>query len=142
MSFMDHLSGYLDNSSDRFRQVYSELAGTVQRVFPNAENAFAHEMPGFKVKVSHKEIKDWKGTINPNYIQIYLVERKNGITLHIWNPLDFYGLDKKREELTKEGFKVMRGCLQWNRKQVYPMETVESLLASIQRQLPAPADRS
>jgi len=134
---MDHLAVYLGKSSDRFRQVYSELERVIEGVFPRGEQAFAYKMPGFRVKVSGREITGWKGTIDPNYLQIFLVERKSGITLHIWNPLDFYGLDKRREELTQAGFRVMRGCLQWNTKRAYPMETVKGLLESIQRQFTA-----
>lgn len=128
---VDNLTGYLDKSHDGFRQVYVELEKVVMAVFPNAERAFAYDMPGFEIKMSDKEIKDWKGTIDPNHLQIFLAQRKSGITLHIWNPLDYYGLDGKRDELTKAGFKVMRGCLQWNRKQPYPMEAVKNLLCSI-----------
>jgi hypothetical protein len=128
---MDHLTGYLDKSPDSFQQLFAALAKVVKMVFPNAEKTFAYNMPGFRIKVSDKEIKDWKGTIDPNYLQIFLVQRKSGVTLHIWNALDYDGLDRKRDELTKAGFKVMRGCLQWNRKQAYPMKVVETLLNSI-----------
>ncbi len=131
---MDESAAYLDRGSERFRQVYVELAEIVREVFPSAEAAFAYKMPGFRIKVTRREVKEWKGTIDPNYLQLFLVERQQGITLHVWNPADYYGLDKRKEELTRAGFKVMRGCLQWNKKQVYPLETVQVLLESIKLQ--------
>ncbi|MSQ41012.1 MAG: DUF1801 domain-containing protein [Dehalococcoidia bacterium] len=131
MTCMDDLTGYLDKNPESFRQLYGELATVVAAIFPNAEKACAYNMPGFRVRVSDEEIKDWKGTIDPNYLQIVLMQRKSGVTLHIWNPLDYDALDRKRDELIKAGFKVMVGCLQWNRKQAYPMDVVERLLNSL-----------
>ena len=37
---MDLTKGYLETTSERFRETYSALAQVVRRVFPNAERVF------------------------------------------------------------------------------------------------------
>ena len=96
-----------------------------------AESTFANGMPGFRARVTDTRQEDQRGTFDPNHLQLFPVERKSGITLRIWGPRNYYGLDEVRDELTKVGFKVMRGCLVWNRKREYPFERMKGLIASL-----------
>ena len=81
-----------------------------------------------------------RGTLDPNWVQIYLVERKSGITLHLWNPVDFGSMQRRKPELSRLGFKVMVGCMQFNRKSDYPMDSVERLLEDVRRSLETDAN--
>ena len=138
---MDETRASLDESSDRFKQVYADIEAVVRGIFPTAERVVAYKMPGFKIRIGDEGVKSWRGTIDPNYLQLFLVERKSGITLHLWNPRDYDGLERRRAELSAVGFKVMRGCIQWNRKQAYPVETVRSLLESVKQHLQEPREK-
>ena len=69
-----------------------------------------------------------KGTFDPNWVRVYVVERKSGITLHLWNPADFNGFRKRKAELERAGFKLMVGCFQFTRKSEYPTDLVVALL--------------
>ena len=124
-------SAYLNVASERFQGIYHEFAAVVHETFPMAEPAFAHEMPGFKIRITDIKKEDWRGTIDPNFLQLFLVERKSGITFHIWDPRNYYGLDGVRDELTMLGFKVMRGCLVWNRKKEYPIGRMKELIEAL-----------
>ncbi len=121
------------DQSDRFKKIYAKLKEIVMREFPNATEGEAFGMRGFRAKITKEDIKEWKGTMNPNYFFVCPVERKAGITLHIWYPVDYYALDKIRKEYEEAGFKVMRGCLQWNRKSEYPIHMIEDLVKNIAR---------
>ena len=96
-----------------------------------AESTFTHGMPGFRARVTDTRKEERRGTFDPNHLQLFLVERKSGITLHIWDPRNYYGLDEVRDEPAKVGFKVMRGCLVWNRKREHPFERMKGLIASL-----------
>jgi uncharacterized protein YdhG (YjbR/CyaY superfamily) len=122
---------YLEQASERFRTAYSEVERLVRARFPNAEATFEWSMPGWKAPREHVP-EARVGTIDPAYVWIFLVDRKAGITLHFWNPADYYFLDQHKAALQQAGFKVMRGCLQFNRKGAYPVAAVERLLAAIE----------
>ena len=122
---------YLNASSERFQDVFQGLSAAIHESFPEAESTFAHGMPGFKARVADVKKDDWRGTFDPDHLQLFLVERKAGITFHIWDPRNYYGLDEVRDELTQLGFKVMRGCLVWNRKKKYPLERMKELIGSL-----------
>jgi hypothetical protein len=122
---------YLEQASENFRAVFSAVESVVRKRFPNAEATFESGMPGWKVPREH--VPEARiGTIDPAYVWIFLAERKAGITLHVWNPADYYFLDQHKAALQQAGFKVMRGCLQFNRKGAYPVAAVERLLAAIE----------
>jgi len=54
----------------------------VQRRFPEAEAWFAVGMPGCRIaRRRWIDPKAVNGTLDPNWVQMYLVERKSGITL-------------------------------------------------------------
>ena len=122
---------YLSAASERFQSVFQELSVAVHKSFPEAEPTFAHGMPGFRAQITNIHKENLRGTFDLNHLQLFLVERKSGITLHIWDPRNYYGLDEVRDELTKIGFKVMRGCLVWNRKREYPVDRMKQLIGSL-----------
>ncbi|MBM2827383.1 MAG: hypothetical protein HW403_1447 [Dehalococcoidia bacterium] len=125
-------NSYLKETSARFQQVHGNLDKIIVEAFPSAELVFEYNMPSCRVRITKEPITVWKGTIDPNYLFIAIVERKSGITLHLWDPRDYYGLEAVKDELTKVGFKVMRGCIHWNRKADYPIETVEKLIRGME----------
>ena len=122
---------YLDEASERFQNVYRGFAPTVQKAFPMPKPSFEHGMPGFKTRITDVEREEWRGTIDHNFLHLYMVERKSGITFHIWDPRNYYGLDEMRDELTNLGFKVMRGCIVWNRKREYPIQLMQELVQAL-----------
>ena len=124
-------NAYLSAASERFRSVYGEIAAAVHKTFPLAEPTFDYGMPGFKARITDIKKEDRRGTLDPSFLQMFLVERKSGITFHIWDPRNYYGLDEVRDELTQLGFKVMRGCLVWNRKKEYPVERMRELIKAL-----------
>lgn len=120
---------YLRGASPAFQEAFARMGETVRRVFPKAQAVFAYGMPGWRVPGSKPVPEEAKGgTIDPAYLWLFLVERKAGVTLHLWNPADLAGLERDRTDLEAAGFKVMRGCLQFNRKRPYPFEAVARLL--------------
>ena len=133
---------YLTKASPRFRQVYAALERSVREIFPDAEASFQLRMPGWKIpRPRHVDAASGKGTLDPNWVQIYLAERKSGITLHLWNPVDFNGFRRRNKELENAGFTLMVGCLQFNRKSEYPTDLVVDLLKDIQTSLADDARR-
>ncbi len=133
-------ASYLKKTSPRFREIHETLGRTVYTLFPEAEPAFAFGMPGWRIARRRRiDPGSVRGTLDPNWVQVYLVERKSGVTLHLWNPVDFNGAHRRRAELSRVGFKVMVGCLQFNRKSDYPMDAVRRLLEEVRRSLEADA---
>ncbi len=133
---------YLDKASPRFRGVHASLARAVRELFPDAEVSFQFKMPGWKIPRRRRvDPKPVRGTLDPNWVQIYLVERKAGITLNLWNPVDFNGFRKRKTELERAGFKLMAGCLQFNRKSEYPVDVIVGLLKDIKVSLDEDAKR-
>ena len=127
---------YLDRASPRFREVFESLARAVKEVFPDAEASFQFRMPGWKIpRRRDVDPKSVKGTLDPNWVQIYLVERRSGITLHLWNPVGVQGFQRHKAELERAGFKLMVGSLRFNRKSGYPIALVVGLLKDIEASL-------
>jgi len=136
MSKAELAKEYLAKSSPRFRETYGALDRAIRGLFPEAEAVFAFGMPGWKIaRRRWIDPKSVKGTLDPNWVQIYFVERKSGITLHLWNPADFNGMRRHDKELARVGLKVMVGCMQFNRKGDYPIDVVKSLLEDVRRSL-------
>jgi hypothetical protein len=120
---------YLTTASARFRQIYAALERSVLEIFPDAEASFQSRMPGWRIpRPRHVDPASAQGTLDPNWVQIYLVERKSGITLHLWNPVDFNGFRRRDKELERAGFKLMVGSVRFNRKSEYPIGLVVDLL--------------
>lgn len=126
-----NVQNYLKSTSENFRHTFREVGRVVKKVFPHSQEIFEYHMPGWKIATYREVPKNWRGTLDPRWMMILLVERKAGVTLHIWNPSDYYYLDKHKAFLTSAGFKVMRGCLQFNKKQAFPIEAVKQLLKKI-----------
>ena len=45
-------NAYLNAASERFQNVYGDIAAAVHKTFPIAEPTFDHGMPGFKVRIT------------------------------------------------------------------------------------------
>ena len=92
----------------------------VKGAFPNALPVFEYKMPGWRIprpKAGAPRLRE--GTIDPDWVHLFLVERKSGITLHLWNPADYYGLERYESDLSKVGLKVMRGCVQFHPHELF-----------------------
>ena len=111
---------YLEKASPRFREVHAAIGRAVRDLFAGAEPSFRFRMPGWKIPRPRKvDPASVAGTLDPNWVQVHLVERKSGITLHLWNPVDLNGFRRRKAELERAGFKLMVGCLQLTRKSEY-----------------------
>lgn len=130
-----NIQEYLKITDVQFKDTFFALEKIVMRIFPKAEAGFYFAAPSFRVRLGKEEIKNWQGTMDPNYLCIGLARRARGISFYLYNPQDYYWLEKKKLELTKIGFKVMRACLAWNKKQSFPMETIESFLKELKNKL-------
>ncbi|HKZ60670.1 MAG TPA: hypothetical protein VJ547_12620 [Candidatus Thermoplasmatota archaeon] len=121
-------------ASARYADVRHALESEVIRLFPDARPASDYNMAGWRIP-RPRRIESWKGTIDPNFVHIFLAERKNGITLHFWNPYNPYGLKQNAASFEAAGFKVMVGCLQFNRKGEFPMAAVTGLLERVRGEM-------
>ncbi len=91
-------------------------------------------MAGWRAEIQDPPPEDsWKGTMPRTHLTVAPVERKAGVTIHIWHPNEPYLLKDNEAWLTEAGFKVMVGCLQWNRKAAFPLDALERLLAEAVR---------
>ena len=98
--------------------------------FSGIEPVFAWGIHGWRVP-RMKKVEWTTGIMDPNWLFVGLAERKAGITLHMWNPVDYGCLQRHAASLKDAGFKVMVGCIQFNRKSEYPMSAVKSLLDDV-----------
>lgn len=121
---------YLASKDPEFRKTYAAFKKIVKKYFPNAKESVEYGIPGFTARTTKTLIKDWPGTMDPNFAMIGLARRAQGITLHGWCS-DYRFMEKHAAVLTKAGFKVMRGCIQWNKKAPYPLPVVEKLIAAM-----------
>lgn len=118
-------------ASPRLEETHARLGGMIRKRFPEAQEIFEYNLRGWKIR-RPVEVTEWKGTIDPNWIRIYVAQRKQGMTIHVWNPSDPEAL-KKHKELAAVGFKTMVGCLQYNRKGDVPLDALEPLLEGMRR---------
>ena len=127
---------YLAKASPRFQEAFRGLETMVKGAFPNALPVFEYKMPGWRIprpKAGAPRLRE--GTIDPDWVHLFLVERKSGITLHLWNPADYYGLERYESDLSKVGLKVMRGCVQFHRKGAFPVSAIEPMLKGVKASL-------
>lgn len=120
---------YVKQASPKYQAAYKELDAWIKKRLPTAKPIFEWGMPGWKVALpKDKQPVEHRGTYDPTSIMILLADRKAGITMHVWSPLEPQILSKLDKQLTKAGFKVMVGCIQYNRKGDYPVTAVMPLL--------------
>ncbi len=110
------------------------IAEAVKRHFPTAQECEEFGCRGWRVKVQERP-REWKGTFDPEWLYILPKERKAGWTLHLWDPRNPDLLSDHQEALSAAGFKVMVGCVQWNRKGPVPVQALAAVIADA-----APAD--
>jgi hypothetical protein len=110
-----------------FPDIEAALERELLARFPGAERVQAYGMRGWRIR-RPRAVAWTHGTMDPNFLYVSLADRRQGTTLHIWNPLDWKGLSKSKVELERAGFKVMVSCLQFTRKRPYPLEAVARLL--------------
>lgn len=105
------------------------LSARVHAVFPDAQPVEAHGMTGWQVRLpDDAPPRQDLGTLDADHLQVFPVRRKAGVTLHVWNPVDYHFLDTQAGLLSDAGFRVMKGCIQWNRKAPLDLDAVEALL--------------
>ena len=122
------VDAYLARASGPFREAFDGVEAVVRGIFPEAASVLAYGMPGWSVRVRDAPPPGYKGTLDPTHLTILLADRKTGITLHVWNPLEEAFLESHRPAMERGGLKVMRGCLAFRRKGPYPLGAVEALL--------------
>lgn len=116
-------------TSDRFRALHAALGQRVSAVFPDAAPVVSYDRPAWAVAVPRPPpAKTWKGTLPREELVIAPSERNDGVTIHVWHPNEPGLLAKNEDRLSAAGFKVMVGCLQWNRKADLPLDAIERLL--------------
>src|SRR5213592_1725214 len=99
-SLSDQTQAYLKKASPRFRELYATFERAVRERFPDAEASFQFPMPGWRVRRRRRvDPASVVGTLDPNWVQIYLEERKFGTILHLWNPIDVNGFRKRKADL-------------------------------------------
>lgn len=102
------------------------IAAAFRTVHPNAEPVHAWGLDGWAVKVQDRP-EGWTGTMDPERLMVFPLERKAGITVHVWDPRNPELLQWNDAALQAAGFKVMVGCLQWNRKAPVDVEALRRL---------------
>lgn len=123
---------YLASAGERYHEAYGRMARAVRGVFPKAKEVFESDMPAWKVPRPPGAPRPAReGTMPADTVFIGLVERKAGLTVHLWYPGDYSLFDHHKDALGEAGFKAMRGCLVYNRKGPFPVEAVETLLRRI-----------
>src|SRR5687767_10671330 len=97
---MEEASSLVAQGSPRFQDVYGKVGAHVRRIFPDAVERVAYKMPGWSVAVPPLLVPmDFRGTMDPKNAYVLLKEGKSGITVHVWNPIDYALLDAHRKEL-------------------------------------------
>lgn len=127
----DPRESYVAKASPQFQTAFEGVRKRVKARFPTAQPAFQYDMPGWTVPIPQERQPPAQGTLPPDHMYILFAARKQGPTLHVWNPLDDGALKKNRKDLEAAGFKVMVGCLQFNRKAEYPVQAVDKLFAAM-----------
>ena len=127
-------AGPASTESDRLKAIHAALEGRLRHHFPDAQPIFTYGMHGWKVP-RRRTVAWTTGTMDPNWLAVLLAERKAGITLHVWNPVDPGILQKRERELSAAGLKPMVGCLQFTRKGDYPLDAIDDLFGRIRQQM-------
>lgn len=129
---MSPRDAYVKAASPRYQDAHTRLARLVKRRLPRARKILQHGMPGWVAPRPPGSPRPARaGTLPPDRVYVFLAERKAGLTLHLWYPGDYGLLEKHKRALEEAGFKVMRGCLQFNRRGELPLAPVDALLARV-----------
>lgn len=120
--------------SPRLHAARDELERNLRRLFPGVERITAYNMHGWRVRRPVR-IVDWPGTMDPNWVQVFVAERKQGVTVHVWNPYDYDAFRRHAAGLQAAGFKPMVGCVQYNRKGEVPVAALLPVLEGIARRM-------
>ena len=124
----DHAT-LIATTSPRFQALHREMGQLVHAVFPQARPIVSWGMPAWAVAVPRPPAETaWRGTLPRTELTIGPTEKKSGVTMHFWHPNQPNILAENRDWLTQAGFKVMVGCVQWNRKSDFPIAAFERLL--------------
>lgn len=124
--------GYLASASDRYQRAYHELEGLIEARFPTVERVLEGDMPMWQIlRPEDAPRPGASGTIDPRFVHVGLVERKAGLTLHVWYPPAYELLADHADALEAAGLKVMKGCVQYNRKGDLPVDAIEPLFDHI-----------
>jgi uncharacterized protein YdhG (YjbR/CyaY superfamily) len=124
----------LQKASERFRDAYAGVSRAVLRTFPKARPVVEFGMPAWLItRPKGAPRPEREGTMPSDRVFVGLVERKGGVTVHLWYPGDYDLLDRNGAALREAGFKVMRGCLVFNRKQEFPASSIEELLKKVKK---------
>ncbi len=116
--------------SPRLQATRKALEGLLQARFGKVEPMFAWNVHGWRVK-RPRAVPWTTGTMDPNFVCLFVAERKQGLVVYLWNPIQPGGLQDHRAEFEEAGFKVMVGCLQFNRKGDFPLAAIAKSLDRI-----------
>ena len=115
-------------TSEGFQALHAAIGDRVRARF-DAEPVASYGIAAWRIPVPKPPGEDeWKGTMPRTHLVIAPAEKKAGVTMHVWHPNAPYLLRDNEAWLKEAGFKVMVGCLQWNRKADMPLDAVERLL--------------
>lgn len=123
---------YLERSGERYREAHEAVEAMLEDRFPVFDRVFENGMPMWRIpRPDGAPMPEREGTIDAAYVHIGLVERKAGLTLHLWYPPEYDLIDRFAEELVAAGLKPMQGCVQFNRMGAFPATAIEPLLDHI-----------
>lgn len=128
------MDGFRRVPAQPFPAVKAAVERTVKKVFPTAQDVKDFGMEGWRVTRPKRAPRPTLGgTMPSDFVFIFLADRKAGPTLHVWYPGHQGWLEARKAELEAAGFNVMRACLNFTRKQAYPIDSVERLLRDVKR---------
>ena len=111
----------------RLEATRQELGAMLQSRFAKVEPTFAWNMHGWRIR-RPTDIRSWTGTIDPNWILVGIAERRQGMSIHVWNPYDPGCLKKSEPRLKAAGYNVMVGCVNYNRQGDVPLRALAPIL--------------
>lgn len=122
----------LAGCSQGFQELHARIGGIVKHRFPGTRLVEAWDIAAWQAPISDPPpASSWKGTLPRDVFTVGPTEKKAGITVHVWHPNHPYLLKENEAMLKQAGFKVMVGCLQWNKKADFPIDALDQLLAKV-----------
>lgn len=124
-------AGILADATPAFLELHRTIGEAVAGVCPAARAVVEYGIAGWALPVANPPSADaWKGTMPRTHCFVGPAEKKAGTTIHVWHPNHPHLLRDHEAMLRGAGFKVMVGCLQWNRKAPPPVDALAALLES------------